>query len=354
MNKKILSKMAQNIIPYQWAKNVGIEVLRFDTNTLPDPPPCTKKFLMELINNCPINEYGDPSYTKLKKLISKYENTPVETITVTNSGDEALDIIGKAFLNDGDYFLIQPPTYEMFKLQCEINRGKAVKVPLLRNTYKPDIKNVNRVLSTLPIKITFVCNPNNPTGTVTEMDEIELILKNTSGIVVVDEAYREFYGVTCVPLLSKYNNLAILRSFSKFGAMAGARIGYLIANEKLSQVFDAIRFPLGVSYFSYKLAEKLLEKDQKWIKNQTRMIQKEREKLSQLLIKLGLFVFPSQANFLLVNFGKKAKKICKKLKENNILVRDRSSKEYLEGCVRITIRNQSQNNILINNLKKIL
>ena len=233
MNKKILSKMAQKITPYQWAKNVGPEVLRFDTNTLPSSPPCVNKFLKTLINNCPINEYGDPSYTKLKNLISKYESTPEEMITVTNSGDEALDIICKAFLNDGDYFLTQPPTYEIFKSQCEINRGKVIEVPLLEKTFKPDVKNVIKVLKSTPIKITFVCNPNNPTGTITDLKEIELILKNTSGIVVVDEAYREFYGVTSIPLLAKYNNLVILRSFSKFGAMAGARVGYLIANEKL-------------------------------------------------------------------------------------------------------------------------
>src|SRR3989339_306431 len=349
MNKNILSKIAQKITPYQWAKNVGPEVLRFDTNTLPDPPPCVNKFLKELTNNCPINEYGDPSYVNLKKLISKYEKTPEETITVTNSGDEALDIIGKAFLNDGDNFLIQPPTYEIFKSQCEINRGKAVEVPLLKKTFKPDVKNVIKVLKSSSIKIVFVCNPNNPTGTITELKDIELMIKNSSGIVLVDEVYREFYGFTCVPLLAKYDNLVILRSFSKFGAMAGARIGYLIANEKLSQVFDAIRFPLGVSYFSCKLAEKLLEENQKWIKDQIKMIKNERNRFTQSFIKLGLFVYSSQANFLLVNFGKKAAEICQKLKESNILVRDLSNKKYLEGCVRITVRNKSQNNILIKN-----
>ena len=213
MKNKILSEMAEKITPYQWAKNVGPEVLRFDTNTLPCPPPCVKEFLKELVNNCPVNEYGDPSYIKLKKLISKYEKIPEDMITVTNSGDEALDIIGKAFLNEGDNFLIQPPTYEIFKSQCEINRGKAVEVPLLEKTFGCDIRNLIKVLKTKIIKITFVCNPNNPTGTITKLEEIELILKNTSGIVLVDEAYREFYGITCVSLLSKYNNLVILRSF---------------------------------------------------------------------------------------------------------------------------------------------
>ena len=159
--------MAQKITPYQWAKNVGPEILRFDTNTLPSPPPCVNEFLQLLINNCLINEYGDPSYAKLKNLISKYEDTPEKTIMITNSGDEALDIIGKAFLNDGDYFLTQPPTYEIFKSQCVINGGKAIEVPLLKKTFKSDIKNVIKVLKNLPIKIIFVCNPNNPTGTIT-------------------------------------------------------------------------------------------------------------------------------------------------------------------------------------------
>jgi len=111
---------------------------------------------------------------------------------------------------------------------------------------------------------------------------------------------------------------------------------------------------MGVSYFSYKLAEKLLEQNQAWIKNQTKINRKERDRLSQSLKNLGLFVYSSQANFLLVNFGKKAAEICQKLKESNILVRDLSNKKYLEGCVRITVRNKSQNNILIKNLKKVL
>ena len=136
--------------------------------------------------------------------------------------------------------------------------------------------------------------------------------------------------------------------------MAGARVGYLLASEKLSQVFDAIRFPLGVSYFSCKLAEKLLDQDQEWIKNQTKMIRKERDRLFRSLDKLGLFVYPSQANFLLVNLGKNATEVCQKLKENNILIRDRSNKKYLDGCARITVRNPNQNNILIKNLKNIL
>lgn len=346
--------MAKTITPYQWATNVRSEVLRFDTNTLPQPPPSVKTFVASLKNDCPINEYGDPSYNKLKKLIARYERVGEDMITVTNSGDEALDIVGKAFLNPGDYFLIQPPTYEIFSSQCEINRGKQIEVPLLPDSFAPDWKRLKKALNNTSVKITFVCTPNNPTGTITPMETVKAIAQASSGIVLVDEAYREFWGKTNISLLEKYRNIVILRSFSKFGAMAGARVGYLIANKKFSQVFDAIRFPLGVSYFSCKLAELVLRQDQQWIKQQIILIQKERDRLTKALTKLGLLVYPSKANFLLIQIGVNAKTVCRALKKRNILVRDRSKKKYLEGCVRITIRSPKENNILINNLREIL
>jgi len=354
MKKNILSDMAKKIEPYQWTKNVAPDVLRFDTNTLPFPPPSVKTLIADLKSNCPINEYDDPSYSKLKNLIADYEGVDKDMLTITNSGDEALDVIGKAFLNDGDYFLVQPPTYEMFKLQCEINRGRAVEVPLLPNTFEIDVKTIIAILKKQPIKITFVCSPNNPTGTIAPLSIIKKIAKTSSGIVLVDEAYREFSGITSVPLLKKYSNIVILRSFSKFGAMAGARVGYLIANQKLSQVFDAIRFPLGVSYFSCRLAELLLTEDLGWIKKQTIQIIKEQKYLTNILKKLGLKVYPSRANFLLVKIGPNASIVSQKLKDKNILVRDRSKKKYLDGCVRITVRSPKENNILIKNLQKIL
>jgi len=345
--------MAQKITPYEWASNVPENVLRFDTNTLPYPAPCVKGFCNQLMNTCPINEYGDPSYANLKTLIAAYEKVNTNQVTITNSGDEALDIVTKAFLNPDDVFITQPPTYDMFQIQGEINRGKCIEIPLTAQ-FEIDTTVLLKTIRKIEPKITFVCNPNNPSGTVTTNETIELILKKSNGIVLVDEAYREFYGKTSVSLLKKYNNLVILRSFSKFGAMAGARIGYLMARPKLSQVFDAIRLPMGVSWFSYTFAELLLEKNTAWITSQAQMIIRERSRLTKELTVLGLNVVPSQANFLLVKVGNRAKEMYEKLKDKNILVRDRSNKPYLEGCLRITVRNQEQNNQLIKSLKEII
>ncbi|MDO8609811.1 MAG: aminotransferase class I/II-fold pyridoxal phosphate-dependent enzyme, partial [bacterium] len=164
--KKLFSKMAQNVIPYQWETGVSKEMLRFDTNTLANPPPAVNSLIRQLENNCSINEYNDPSYSKLKQLIANYEGVTPENITITNSGDEALDVLAKTFLNPNDLFIIQPPTYEMFKLQCVINNGQAIEVPLNINDFSINKISLLKTIKEKPIKITFICNPNNQTGTV--------------------------------------------------------------------------------------------------------------------------------------------------------------------------------------------
>lgn len=122
--RSYLSKAAKNITPYQWEDYGADKSLRFDANTLPFPPPNMSLFLKSLDKNCPINEYTDPSYSRLKQLIGRYEGVEENYITVTNAGDEAIDILAKAFLDPEDCFIVTPPTYEMFTIQCEINKGK--------------------------------------------------------------------------------------------------------------------------------------------------------------------------------------------------------------------------------------
>lgn len=346
------SKGANNVIPYKWEEFSVEKPLRFDTNTLPFPPPNMSIFFQEMAVSCPINEYADPAYSRLKQLIANYEKVDSSMITITNSGDEAIDVLGKTFLNPGDYFLVTPPTYEIFTSQSMINKGLCLEIPLSGNKFELNADKIISESKLKKVKIIFLCNPNNPTASIVPNAVIEKILKDSKSIVVVDEAYREFYGKTSVPLLKKYSNLVILRSFSKFAALAGARIGYLLANRDLTQKFDAIRFPMGVSYLSYKLAEFVLEKDQKWIKEQVKIIKKEREYLGKELSKFGFKVYPSYSNFLLVEVGNKAGEICTRLKQKGIILRDRSNKKYLEGCVRITVRSREENNQLLKALRE--
>jgi len=349
----LFSVVAQKTVSYQWEETFPGS-LRFDTNTLPFPPPSLQLFLADMKKNCLINEYADPSYKKLRQLIAKNEGVDGSMMTVTNSGDEAIDILAKTFLNPGDYFITTPPTYEMFDIQCKINRGINLPVPLKSKTCLVNSEEIIKSSQNPKVKLIFLVNPNNPTASIIPQKTILKIVKFSKAIVVVDEVYREFYGKSVIKFLEKYSNLVILRSFSKFAALAGARIGYLIGNPLFSQKFDAIRFPMGVSFLSYKLAETVLENDQKWMKEQEEIIKKERSKLTKELSNLGVYVYPSFANFLLVNMGKKTSEICRKLKSKGIVIRNRSKDKYLTDCVRITVRSPDQNKRLIQTLKEIL
>lgn len=350
---KYLSKIAQRSTPYQWEEIPCGKILRFDTNTMPYPPPSVKKFIEDLKNNCPINEYSDPSYTRLKELLSEYEGVKKEMISITNSGDEAIDILAKTFLDPGDYFIVTPPTYEMFSIQCSINSGKPLEIPLKKNNFQIDTEKIIKASQNPKVKLIFLVNPNNPTASIIPQKEIEKILKKSNAIVVVDEVYREFYGESSIGLLPKYRNMIILRSLSKFAAIAGARIGYLIASPKLIKIFEGIRLPMGVSFLSNKLAECVLENDLEWIKDQADMIIIERKRLTKELTKMGLYVYPSYANFLLVKIGSRAGEICRRLREKGIIVRDRSKKKYTQGCVRITVRSKEENEQLFTALGEI-
>jgi len=351
---RYLSEIARNNISYQWEDIPAGNVLRFDANTLPSPPDSLNNFLEQMKSDCPINEYSDPNYKKLKKLIAGYEGVSQTMITITNSADEAIDVLAKTFLNPGDYFITTPPTYEMFEIQCGINRGENLPIPLVGGNFTVNEEKIVSGSKENKVKITFLVNPNNPTASIIPQDSIENIIKNSDSIVVVDEVYREFYGKSVVSLLGKYKNLVILRSFSKFAALAGARIGYLIADKKLAERFNAIRMPMGVSYLSYKLAEFVLEKDRQWMSEQVQMIVGERERLTGELTKMGFYVYPSYTNFLLVKIGNYASKVCGSLKKKRIIIRNLSGRKYLSDCVRITVRSRRENNQLIRAIKEIL
>lgn len=347
-----LSQIVKKITPYtlDFGKK---EDYKFNANTPPFPPPSLARLLQDLATECPINEYPDPTYRTLREKLSEYESVPVEMITITDSGDEAIDVVAKATLDDQSVLITAPPTFELFAEVSEINRGKHIPVPLLPETFAVDIEKIITTAKDTNARLIFLCNPNNPTGSVTSTEDIERILRQVSCTVVVDEVYREFYGQSVVPLLSQYDNLVVLRSFSKFAGIAGARVGYLITNPALSTVCNTIRFPMGVSLFSAKIAEYVLTYDRQWIKDTVALIISERERMTAAVRDIGYQVYPSQANFFLVRFGENAQEIYSQLKSRGILIRDRSSKQYLAGCARISVRSPQENDVLIAALRAL-
>ncbi|MEG3069649.1 MAG: aminotransferase class I/II-fold pyridoxal phosphate-dependent enzyme [Candidatus Syntrophopropionicum ammoniitolerans] len=203
------------------------------------------------------------------------------------------------------------------------------------------------------VKIVVICSPNNPTGNAAPPEEIEKILRQVNAIVVVDEAYNEFGGVSSVPLLGSYDNLVILRTFSKAFGMAGLRVGYLLAGSGIINELLKIKQPYNLNVFSQAAACAVmcnLPPFQERVKN----ILQERERLIAELKNIpGVRVFPTQANFIMFRTTLPADKVYNGLLGQGVLIRNVDGR-LLPQCLRVSVGTEEENNIFIEKLKKVI
>lgn len=301
-----------------------------------------------------LNRYPDPLQIKLKEKISKIKGVPVKNIFLGNGSDEVIDILYRAFCEPrNDSVILCPPTYGMFEVSANINDVIVKKVPLTADflLYPEGILEADE--NDGCTKLIFLCSPNNPTGNSAEREDVEFILNNFDGIVVVDEAYINFSKQkSFISELTEYPNLVVMQTLSKAWGMAGLRIGMAFASEEIISVFNRIKPPYNINEASQQLALRALDNIEQvnhWIKE----IVQERQKLMSALAELPfvLKVFPSDANFLLVKTTD-PKKIYDYLLKNGIVVRNRSNVSLCEGCLRITIGTKDENEKLVEALKQ--
>jgi histidinol-phosphate aminotransferase len=306
------------------------------------------------IQKVELSRYPDPLAEDLRKALAKYAKVKPSQILVGNGSDEIIWTLLMSFVERDEAILTFSPTFSMYRVFGDL-LGVRVKEVLLEKDYSLDVSKLLKKVSA-KIKLIFLCSPNNPTGQTIPLRDIEQVLKSKK-IVVVDEAYIEFAAKkSCVKLLKQYPNLVVLRTFSKAWGLAGLRVGYALANEEVVGALAKVRAPYSVDGLSQALALQALKK-QKQMEVSVQKILAEREKLSEALWELGLIVFPSEANFLLVKFPTKfsATKIYNQLvKQFGIVVRDFSKKPLLKNCLRITVGNDAENKKLIGSLGKVI
>lgn len=297
------------------------------------------------------NRYPDPLQWKIKKRLSEIKGVPPQNIFLGNGSDEAIDILFRAFCNPGiDNVITLPPTYGMYEVSANINDVEVRKV-ILRPDYQLNMEAIAEAIDD-HTKIIFICSPNNPTGNSIDRQDIETILANFNGLVVIDEAYINYSRQkTFIQELTEYSNLIVLQTLSKAWGLAGLRIGMAFASEEIIEVFNKVKPPYNINEASQELAlEALQNVDQvnSWIKETVA----EREKLVRELIALPLVlkIYPSDANFILVKTTD-PRGIYNHLVEKGIIVRDRSKVELCEGSLRITIGTPQENTELLNALK---
>jgi len=318
-----------------------LDYLKLDWNESTIPPsPKVIQALMQVLQIGALNFYPDVTASELRTKLSSYVGLDVSLIQVFNGSDEALRMVCEVFLDAGDQVLFRDPTYAQIE-PFIISRGARIVRFTGDSPITPNSEKYRDWLRQNSIALVYIVNPNNPTGLLYEQDLIEsLCAEFPRTLFLVDEAYFEFAGYTVVSLVNKYPNLLIARTFSKAFGLAGLRIGYLLAAPALLASMDLIRNGKDVNLLGQIAAAAALD-DLPYMQAYVDEVIGTRNWLCQALRGLGVEVFDSRANFLLVRVAD-ARRIEQSLKENKILVRDRSSMAQLENTFRVSIGTRTQ------------
>jgi len=333
----------RNLKPYSSARSEfsGTAKVFLDANENSLGSPLTKWY----------NRYPDPQQIQLKEKLSFIKKISPDEILLGNGSDECIDLLIRAFCEPKeDSIIICPPTYGMYEVFGHINNVEVKEVPLL-----PDFNLHLEAIETAideHTKIIFLCSPNNPTGNNLNREDIEMVLNNFNGMIVLDEAYINFSRHrSFVPALKDYPNLVIMQTLSKAWGLAALRIGMIFANQEVINVLNKIKPPYNINGASQELAIGALDNLEE-VNTMIREIIEHREELVKALQQIYIVekIYPSDANFLLVKVTR-ANEIYAFLKERGIIVRNRSNVILCDECLRITVGTSGENEELVKALK---
>jgi histidinol-phosphate aminotransferase len=319
----------------------GMAAVFLDANENSFGSPLTKNY----------NRYPDPLQFTVKEKISEIKGVPVKNIFLGNGSDEAIDLLFRIFCEPGrGNAIIFPPTYGMYEVCAEMNNVKVKKVSLTEN-FQLNLDAVEEAIDPFT-KLIFICSPNNPTGNSINRSDIEILLNNFEGLVVIDEAYVNYAKQkTFISELIEYPNLIILQTLSKAWGLAGLRLGMAFAAESTINYMNKVKYPYNISTAAQQLAQEALD-NIATVNNWIKITVEQRESLKEQLSELSFVktVYPSDANFILAKMDT-ARKIYDYLSSKGIIVRDRSKIILCDDCLRITIGTPEENQQLINALK---
>lgn len=299
------------------------------------------------------HRYPDPHAQALKGRLASIYSVEPANLFVGNGSDEAIDLLFRAFCAPGVHkALIMPPTYGMYQVSAGINNIEVVKVPLTTD-FELDHQALEQTLAADPsIRLAFICSPNNPTGNLIALSEIEQVLSRFQGILVVDEAYFDFVGTdSATTLLGKYNNLVVIKTLSKAWGLAALRMGLAIGAPEVIEILNRVKPPYNLSGPSQQLALEALTSGHDKMLEAVAELNRQRLWLHQELLSISSVstVYDSAANFLLVKFKPEvnATALYRWLTEKGVVVRDRSSQQHCDNCLRITVGTAFENQKLI-------
>ena len=290
------------------------------------------------------HQYPDADQHDARQRVAEYAGAPADRIIIGNGSDELLDLLLMATIDPGDEVIVPPPTFGVYAARPPLFNGVVREVPRSQD-FELDVDAIERAV-TDRTKIIFVTSPNNPTGNLATSQQVVRLLR-TGALVVLDEAYFEFSGKTFLPLSREFDNMVILRTFSKWAGLAGMRLGYGIFPDALAQELWKVKQPFNVSVAALKAVDAVLD-DAEYLRQTVGRIKVERGRLYRRLRKLNfLQPFPSHGNYILCRVTRgDAHDIHRRLQDQGILIR-RYSDPFLRHYLRVSVGRPEDTDVLI-------
>ncbi|MBK7352891.1 MAG: histidinol-phosphate transaminase [Nitrosomonas sp.] len=318
-------------------------MIKLDAMENPYPLSLTlREEIAQLAENATINRYPDPTASVLKNILRKTLSVPDDmSILLGNGSDEIIQMIALAAAKPGAVLLGLDPGFAMFRIIATFSGMSYVGVPL-NEDFSLNLEATLTAINRYQPSIIFLAYPNNPTGNLFDMQSIHQIIQEAPGIVIIDEAYHAFAGVSFMDQLAQFPNLLLMRTLSKLG-LAGLRLGLLIGRSEWLEQFEKLRLPYNIGVMTQLIAEKVLQHYDDLLK-QTTVIKTERSKLlSELSDLSGITTFPSEANFILFR-TKRASEVYTELKQKGVLIKNLDgTNPLLKDCLRVTVGTPHEN-----------
>ena len=293
-----------------------------------------------------------PEYDEFMNKLGSYLDVSVDNVLLTNGADDAIKAVMDTYLEKDDEIIIPVPTFYMFENYASIIGADKKLVEFNEDLSFPVEKIIESI--TPNTKMIIIVNPNNPTGTIVDDDDILRVIQDANdAVVVIDEAYYQFSKKSSKDLISSYDNVLVIQTFSKGFGLAGVRLGYIISNQKIINEIKKVVLPYGVNGLTIVAASAALD-DLDFVDHYVSIVKENRDYILNELGEIGVKTYPSDANFIIANFGENSGSILQKLNEKNILVKDVSNNPLLDGCLRIAIGTKEQMETLVNEIRTII
>ncbi len=334
--------------PYQADHLTGVIKLDANENPYAMDHLVREKIMNWLSENESFSVYPDSNCLDLRKSIAHYYQVEDNQVVCGVGSDQLIDCMVRGILMPGDAVIYPDPSFSMYQSVISLNHGKGIPVPLNRD-FSYNIEAMIQACHDHDAKILILCTPNNPTGNSLSIDEIRQIAQAVTCPIMVDEAYGEFTNESAISLINEFENIVVLRTFSKAYGLAGLRIGYGIGSQKVLYPIEISKPPYNINTFTQMVAQTVIENSAPY-KTHIEDMKTQREKIKEALEEMAIKVYPSDANFLLIECDKI--ELDEYLKTKNIYIRAmqiRGKKMY-----RISVGTKEQNQLVLEGIKEAI